>query len=126
METIEQLQTRMKEISDEQLKIRRKINKINFSKKFPHLKSKYEGKFFKYFNSYGDKSDSWWMYIHCLKIKDEWWTVCNIFKTNPVKHEFSIKVDIPYDHLQIEIIETEYILALKEFINKLNELLCKY
>ena len=67
---LEALEKRYKELREEFFKVQNQIKKIQLGNILPELKSKYEGKFWKYENSTSE-NDKWWLYSHCLEVTDK-------------------------------------------------------
>lgn len=64
---IKQLEAQEKKQLKELIATRRTISQLKNAKTLPLLKKKYEGKYFKYRNSYGS-DEEWWLYTYCIEV----------------------------------------------------------
>lgn len=68
MPTLEELKEQLTTKEKERVQILNKIDKAERTELEPELKKRFEGKFFKYRNSYGS-GGKWWLYAHCTAVK---------------------------------------------------------
>lgn len=103
--------------------IKQKISELEKDIELPELKEKYEGKFFKYLNSYGDINQEWWIYVHCKEIKSDNEVIVSTFETEKYGSKFILD-DIGFltCFCEIEITEIEYNDELCKFIDNANKL----
>lgn len=88
--------------------------------KLPALKKQYEGKFWKYENSFGGDSEKWWYYSFCKKVINEREAIADCFQTTPYENEFHLNNKEYFYLFGIEITREEYLTALTEFLSKCN------
>jgi hypothetical protein len=100
------------------------INQIECDIELPALKKKYEGKYFKYKNSYSG-GDNWWLYSKCVEVKATRVFIRNHFQTDTMgKCDFEVNSkEYSPSTFQVQITKKEYNAALKKFCNQANKLL---
>lgn len=114
-ETLTSLQKKLKKSEKEVDKLREEIEEKRLVRGLPSLKKKYEGKYFKYLNSYGNGT-SWWLYIYCHEVVGLNEMLVTRFQVTPNECEFKI-----YSHefeflLQQQITKEEYDSAAENFV----------
>ena len=111
----------LKKIS-ELRKIQNKLRDAEERIELPELKKKFEGKYFKYRNSYGGDS-SWWLFAYCKEVKGVYHYVCDTFESFDDKNEFKLNDVSSGQHLfQQQIPKSAYNHALKMFLKKASQL----
>lgn len=104
--------------------IREEMNDIEMQLCLPALKEKYEGKYFKYWNSYGNKEEGWWLYFHVRSVDNQFYAKGEQFQTEKYnKSDFELNGPISYDCLQEEITKEDYMSAANEFLTKCKQLI---
>ncbi len=99
--------------------LRNRLDKLNDKEQLPILKKKYEGKYFKYKDSFGT-NEYWWAYFKCIKVNGIYNYRANAFQSIPGKNEFEINRHLSGPIMfQTEITRNEYKRALKKFKSKL-------
>jgi hypothetical protein len=118
LETLEVLELKLKENQKERIKIKEKIEELKTKEILPNLKNQYEGKFWKYLNSYNN-DEKWWLYSYCINVIDENYGLFNTFQTIISKHNnennFKINTEECFHLCKIEITKEEYLEALNNF-----------
>ena len=105
--------------------LRRKVEDERDERDIPVLREKYEGKYFKYKNSYGVGSGNeyWFIYSYCHEIKSTYRGVFSTFEIIPNEGcKISIKQDQCYFLCQTEIPKDEYDVELAKLTNQIQKL----
>lgn len=119
MENLETLELQLEENRQKHFEIERKIDAIKAKDILPKIKEKYEGKYWKYENSYNE-DQKWWLYSFCVEAIDEISALFNSFETRPYELTFKIKEEYNFFICQIEITQEEYLSALNKFKSSLD------
>ena len=115
MGKLQKLENRYYELQNILQETKNEIEELKTKKRLPELKKKYEGKYFKYKNSYSDR-ESWWLYYYCKKVDDCYYTITNNFQEKTDGFEFDIDSDTSINLLGEEISHKEYNTALNKFL----------
>jgi len=106
------------------MQIKNKIETIETNKILPELKKKYEGKYFKFKNSYGsDTEESWFIYQRVEKVNDA--DICHITSIQDDKKgriEFEIDKYYHVNMLQVPITKKEFTDNYKKALNKIKSI----
>lgn len=114
----------LKKVEAERSRLVDAISKLETEISLPDIKKRYEGKYFKYRNSYGPRSKGWWLYSFVIEVMGPDNFIVDSFETDEKgeavfqhkKSEFS-------EHLfQQSIHKSVYNAALKKFKEALNKL----
>lgn len=115
---LDTLKTEFAKVKKKYHTLQNDIEEEEIKLELPNLKKQYEGKFWKYENSFGSDSDKWWYYSFCKKVINNREAIVDSFQITPYENEFNVN-DKDYFHLfGVEITREEYIAALDEFISK--------
>lgn len=121
METLKQLEKKLRVVDIERAALRDMIEELKDAEALPELRKTYEGKYFKYNNGTSPK-ERWFIYVYCVKIVDRKSALVNLFESSPYENKFKHNVE-EYLHLfETEIPEKEYRSQLKKFESKLKRL----
>jgi len=104
------------------MRIRSKILNLEEKNLTPALIKKYEGKYFKFRNSYGGDRKKWWMYVKCMKVKSRDEITSFAFQKD-IYGEIttSVKKRTSESILQIEITKREFDTAYNKMIQTINK-----
>ena len=110
-------------------KIQWKLQDINANEYLPKLKRKFEGKYFKYRNSYscpeGEK-DRWWLYIRVDKVKCEYNFECLTFQIDKDGKMFIERESRSLiANRSIKITKREFYNAFRGMIRRINNTVAK-
>ncbi len=114
MENLQKLELELQEINQKRSKLIDDIQNLKNQSLLPDLKTKYEGKYFKFENNDGS-GNNWWIYSICKEVLSENTVLLSSFEEN----EYESKFDIDYEKFlylcEIEITKEEYDTALDNF-----------
>lgn len=120
MGTINELEALAEKKFMEARKLKDRADRLKEEEELPGLRKKYEGKFFRYKNSYG-QDESWPLYSYCQKVTGLRTATVHKFQSAPSGHEFSIKSEF-FHTFQTQISKAEWNKALKRFKAKVERL----
>lgn len=106
-------------------KEREKMQKKMLREQLPALRKKYEGKCFKFRDSYGS-GEEWWLYYRVLKVRDLRYCACVSFQSTSLSVlEVNKNNILPLGMLDdaIPITRHEYNTALRSFYKKIQNIL---
>lgn len=122
MGELEKLKDDLMKVTSKRNRLSEKIQDIEDSKVIPELKIKYEGKFWKYRNSYSS-DNQWWLYSYCKKVNGVNSANFQTFQTDSYgKVEFETKTDTGLSLCQQEITKIEFNTALRKIKRKLADI----
>lgn len=115
--TKKQIESQLKKNNKERIQLLDELDELRRKKELPALKQKYEGKYFKYKNSY-DAESNWFIYIYCKKVIDVDQVLTEQFECEP-RGEWTFQLDDISGLwiLQTEITQKEYDKAAINFIS---------
>lgn len=123
MKKLNSLELALKKLDSKRNELRDKISEVRIATEKPKLVEKYQGKYFRYVNSYSG-SENWFAYVFCKEITD-----CNhvIYDTFQIDNDGLVRIDFDYETfgfvaLETEITKEEYDQQLEFLINKINTL----
>lgn len=120
-EQLKQLQSEIVKIESILISQRENEERLKNKIELPRLIKKYEGKYFKYKNSYG-RDDSWNLYSYCEKVAGGERAIVHQFQTD-IRGKCEFEIGNTHFHLfQTEITKAEYLRALKQFKARCNKL----
>ncbi len=123
METLQKLQEQEKKAQRKLLSIRHKMDEIKEKDVLPSVKKQYEGKYFKYRNSFScpkAEKDYWYIYHHVTSVEHTSLFQCKSFQTDKDgKITIELKNDVFVGRLNIPITKREFDKAWGKLINKL-------
>jgi uncharacterized protein YihD (DUF1040 family) len=120
---VEDLKEQLKELEDKARILRDKINEEEDRIAIPELKKKYEGKYFKYRNSYScseNECDYWYVYYKVIKVVGH-----NNFRVARFQKTVHNEIEIYTDHfasegvLEIKISKREYDRAFSKILKEI-------
>ena len=116
METLESLEKQAGKKADELAEIKDKIEALETKQELPALKKKYEGKYFKYRNTYGGSCKDWWLYHFVIEVSDSCYAKVISWEETTRQHIKIQKKDMcSLNILGEEITAEEYEQALNKF-----------
>jgi|SRR5215217_2339623 len=123
MKTAKQLKQLIGKKQHELMKLKEELDAVNTQVELPTLKEKYEGKYFKYLNSYGGDRAKWWLYSKCTNVEGTFHATISSFQVDcDGKAEFKIDDFSPISMLKHEITEEEYLTELNRLKTVFNML----
>jgi len=98
--------------------LREQREELEFSKLLPELRQKYEGKYFKFRNSYScpeTQEDYWYIYFRCDKVENKYTAICaKLEKTKDKIIRIETKAHEGFSLLEKECSEKEFYDTLKK------------
>ncbi len=119
------LEQQLLEARKEVFRITKELAQIKTKQSLPKLKRKYEGRFWKFQNSY-DSDRKWWLYSYCIEVINETTGLFHTFESEIDINVFNARIERSYNICQIEISQQEYLNALDAFRQKLSTLIIDF
>jgi hypothetical protein len=108
---LEDLIQQEKDAKNKAIQLRFEIESIKEKIQIPSIKEKFEGKYWKFENSYDGKP--WWVYSHCIEVKSHTVAIFNSFECDEDgTWEFEVLKEHGLYRCQEEITKEEYNKAL--------------
>lgn len=119
--SLTELKRRHKKAEKTERALRQQIEDAQEKKLLPAAIKKYEGRFFKYMDSYGSDSERWPIYYHCRKVTEVHYGQFDWFESQPgnkQENTFHVNQRNRFAGSFIEITQKEYEKALWKFLDK--------
>lgn len=118
---LEELNKQKAKILEDLRNVNGRIEELELQEQLPALKKQYEGRYFKYQNSYSSER-KWWMYVRCVKVVDTRHAVVDYFESADDGDTFKLGYETGFYLFQVPIRKAEWDRELKKFKKAIEKL----
>lgn len=121
MTTLEQAEIDLKAKEKDFYAQRNLVSELISKQELPNVIDRYEGKYFKFRNSYSSPDKGWWLYMYVKKVTGiRYLTAIQVEKDSHGAVKLSIEEHLPISMCEVEITRDEYLIEinhLKEYVD---------